>query len=398
MLVSKNRDTNSLLISEKKSLGRFLAFYTLLVFLLIAVSSLFFYQSQEKLMFSNNRTILSNYANEHIKRIKTLHHYFDERRVYPRDSRFRSAIYDLEEVKIFSLLRDGRVRLDSEIYQTGDKIHYVKILDNYYLGAKYLIIEIDADTKWQRESFETIGFYGFIAFVLLELFGLYLAKLFLGPMRDSIILLDRFIKDTTHELNTPLSTILANVERMDTSVMIESNKKKLERINIAAKTVSILYEDLKYLTLESERLSQNEPIDLKTVIEERIEYFDTMAKSKKIKIVHDLQSVIFVMDRKKCTRVIDNLISNAIKYNKRGGTVALYLREGILSVKDSGIGISEENIPYIFDRYMRFNNSEGGFGVGLSIVKKIIDEYKVDIKVESTLMQGTRITLQWKKD
>jgi len=346
-------------------------------------------------MLSNNKTILSNYANDHIKRLKILHHYFDERRVYPRDSRFRSAIYDPEEVEIFSLLKNNNVKLGSDIYQVGDKIHFIEILDNYYLGTKYLIIEIDASEEWFNDALGTIAFYGFIAFVLLELFGMYLAKLFLKPMRDSIILLDRFIKDTTHELNTPLSTILANVERMDTSVMVEKNKKKLERINIAAKTVSILYEDLTYLTLESERHSQDEPLDLKLVIEERIDYFNTMAKSKNIKIVRDLENVIFVMDRKKCTRVIDNLLSNAIKYNKREGSIAIYLRAGILSIEDSGIGISEESIPYIFDRYMRFNNSEGGFGVGLSIVKKIIDEYKVDIKVDSTPMEGTRITLRW---
>jgi len=101
------------------------------------------------------------------------------------------------------------------------------------------------------------------------------------------------------------------------------------------------------------------------------------------------------MDRRKLTRVIDNLISNAIKYNKRNGTVGIKLREGFLVVWDTGIGMKEEKIPFMFDRYMRFNNSEGGFGVGLSIVKKILNEYHISIEVESKEGEGTRMVLRW---
>jgi two-component system OmpR family sensor kinase len=64
-------------------------------------------------------------------------------------------------------------------------------------------------------------------------------------------------------------------------------------------------------------------------------------------------------------------------------------------VEDTGIGIEEEKIPFIFDRYLRFNSSEGGFGVGLSIVKKIVDEYTIDIEVDSKLGKGTRMVLRW---
>jgi len=92
---------------------------------------------------------------------------------------------------------------------------------------------------------------------------------------------------------------------------------------------------------------------------------------------------------------MNNLISNAIKYNKRNGTVGIQLREGLLVIWDTGIGMNEEKIPFMFDRYMRFNNSEGGFGVGLSIVKKILDEYHISIEVESTEGEGTRMVLRW---
>ena len=165
--------------------------------------------------------------------------------------------------------------------------------------------------------------------------------------------------------------------------------------NSAAKAVSVLYKDLTYLTLEQHKNSNDEEINLKELIEERCEYFDILAKSKNITFELDLQDTYIVIDRNKITRVIDNLISNAIKYNKRDGTIQIKTEANSLIIEDSGIGIDKEQIPYMFDRYMRFDSSEGGFGVGLSIVKNIIDEYGMNINVESELNQGTRIEIKW---
>ena len=395
MLVSKNKATNSLLKSEKKSLLRFLTLYVAMVIFVITVLSVFYYQSQEKLMLSDQRASLTKYAYIQTKRLKVLHYFFDERTTYPRDPRFRSAIYDIEFKKIFSILGDESIRFDEEIYITNKHIHFVKSLDEYYLGTKYLIIEISDDSVWRSDIWKNIIAYGLMVFFLFILFGLYLAKLFLKPMRDSLMLLDRFIKDTTHELNTPLSAILANIEMMDTEVMVEKNKKKLNRINIAAKTVSTLYKDLTYLTLEQEKENENSDVAIKPLIENRVEYFDILAKSKKITFVLNMEHSTLFIDKRKLVRVIDNLISNAIKYNKRGGEIKIILKNNRLSISDTGIGMSEEDIPFMFDRYMRFNQSEGGFGVGLSIVKKIIDEYNIKIEVESKEGEGTKVVLKW---
>ena len=396
MLVLKNKATNSLLRSEKKSLLRFLTLYVAMVTFLITLLSLFYYQSQEKLMLSDQRAMLTKYAYIQTRRLKVLHHFFPERTEYPRDPRFRSAIYDLEHMKIYSLLEDENVRFDAEeIYITNGHIHLVKMLDEFYLGTKYLIIEVEDSGAWRGEIWKNIITYGMALFIFFILFGLYLAKLFLKPMRDSIVLLDRFIKDTTHELNTPLSAILANIEMMDTDVMVEKNKTKLARINIAAKTVSVLYKDLTYLMLEEDKEKHDEEIEIKEMIYNRVEYFSVLAQSKHIAYDLDLEESTIIMDRRKFTRVIDNLISNAIKYNKRNGTIGIRSREGLLVIWDTGIGINEEKIPFMFDRYMRFNKSEGGFGIGLSIVKKILDEYQISIEVDSKEGEGTKMVLRW---
>jgi len=393
--VLRNRATNSLLRSEKKSLYRFLALYITMVVLGLVLLSVFYYESQKKLVLSNYRVMMSQYANIQTKRLKVLHHFYPEKVHYPRDRRFTSAIYDIEFNQIFSLNSIKEVHFDEEIYLINGYVHFIKGLDTYYLGTRYLVIEIKDDGRWQVAIWKDILFYGTVAFVLFLLFGLYLAKLFLKPMRDSIMLLDRFIKDTTHELNTPLSAILANIEMMDKEIMAERNRKKLDRINIAAKTVSVLYRDLTFLTLEQERKNKDELLDIKKIIQDRVEYFDILAKSKQIDFKLLLDDIKVVMDRRKFTRLLDNLISNAIKYNKRNGTVTIILKEKILVIEDTGIGISEENIPFMFDRYLRFNSSEGGFGVGLSIVKKIIDEYGWKISTVSEKEKGTRIEIRW---
>ena len=182
---------------------------------------------------------------------------------------------------------------------------------------------------------------------------------------------------------------------MDTDIMAEKNRKKLTRINIAAKTVSTLYNDLTYLTLEQEKENEDSKIALKPMIENRVEYFDILAKSKNITFTLLLEHSSIYIDKRKLSRVLDNIISNDIKYNKRGGNIEITLKENSLQIKDSGIGIAEEKIPFMFDRYMRFNQSEGGFGIGLSIVKKIVDEYSMQIAVISKEGEGTSMVLTW---
>jgi len=395
--VSKNKATNLLRSSEKSSLRRFLVLYFILVVMILSLLGTFYYQSKEKLMYSNQRTILSNYAHEQIQQLRRLHQDFPQKTEYPRSSEFRSAIYDIERSKIFSTLSPQPIYFNKAFYRKNGTIRFRMYLDDYYLGAKYLFIEIDEDKEWYSSVMMDIFTLGTIILIVLGIFGLFFVNLFLRPMKNSIVLLDDFIKDTTHELNTPISAILANVEMMDLDVMEEKNRKKLSRINIAAKTVSHLYQDLTYLTLDHNRQSKDEWIDLKRLIEDRVEYFAILAGSKKVTFDLNLNYSTIFIDGIKIARVVDNLISNAIKYNKRGGKIEITLRKDYFIVRDSGIGIEAEKVSDIFERYTRFNSSEGGFGIGLNIVKSIIDEYSLKISVQSVLKEGTSIRVDFLK-
>ena len=399
MLVSKSKGTSLHRSSERRSLLRFLVLYITLVTLLLVVLGMLFYKSQEDLMFSEQRTELSTYANEQYRKIRDFHKdHYPQSLIYPRNTKFRSAIYDLSGDKVFSLMKHKPRHFGRDIYRAKETIHFLKPLDdNYYLGAKYLFIEVDEDYSWKDNAMKDIMIYGTVTLIVLAIFGFFFVGIFLRPMRDAITLLDDFIKDTTHEINTPISAILANVEMMDKDAMGEKNERKLARINIAAKTVSHLYQDLTYLTLSHDRKSKDEWIDLKQLISDRVEYFAILAGSKKINFELDLKDSALFIDAVKIARVLDNLISNAIKYNKRNGTVSIVLRKNYLSVEDTGIGIESEKVNEIFERYTRFNSSEGGFGIGLNIVKSIVTEYDLQINVESILNKGTSIRVDFLK-
>ncbi|CAA6802836.1 MAG: Two-component system histidine kinase DccS [uncultured Sulfurovum sp.] len=399
MLVSKSKGINLHRNSECRSLLRFLILYITLVTLLLLLLGMLHYKSQEELMFSKKRALLSKYADEQYKAIKKFHNdQYPQSVTYPRNAKFRSAIHDLSGEKIFSLMKHKPKHFGRDIYRIEETIHFLKPLDdNYYLGAKYLFIEVDEDFLWRDNVIKDIIIYGTLTLFVLAIFGFFFVGVFLRPMRDSITLLDDFIKDTTHELNTPISAILANIEMMDKSTMGEKNEKKLVRINIAAKTVSHLYQDLTYLTLSHNRKSKDEWVDLKQLIQDRVEYFAILAGSKKITFTLDLKDSALFIDSIKIARVLDNLISNAIKYNKRYGTISIVLRKQYLSVQDTGIGIEAKEVNDIFERYTRFNASEGGFGIGLNIVKSIITEYDLHISVKSVLNQGTIIRVDFLK-
>jgi two-component system OmpR family sensor kinase len=348
-------------------------------------------------MFSNERTKLSTYANEQVKHLKMLHHWFPTQVEYPQDDRYKSAIYDIERILIYSTLDNSNIDFDREIYRAGENIHFVKYLDDYYLGAMYLFIEIPEDRTWHQVAITEIIIFGFIALIILGIFALFFVKILLKPMQDSVNLLDNFIKDTTHELNTPISAILANVEMMDRETMTAKNIKKIERINIAAKTVSHLYQDLTFLSLGHNRTSNDEWIDIKALIEDRADYFFILANSKKISFKLDLEESKLFIDSAKIARVIDNLISNAIKYNRRSGEINIVLRKNYFIVRDTGLGMKSEQVKAMFERYSRFSHSEGGFGIGLNIVKAIADEYSLRIGVSSDFGLGTSIKVNFKK-
>ncbi len=393
--MSKGWDTN-LLSSEKKTLRSFFLLYILFTITLLSVLGVIYYNFQKDLMLQKNRLELSYLANEQILKLKSLHVNFDKNRIYPRDTRFKSAIYDSSKKEIFSTFSQKKINFNEVIYMQDDKIYLIKEPESFYLGTKYLVLEVPSDEKWIGSVYNTLIVYGIVIFLVLVFFGYFLLRLLLKPMREAIELLDRFIKDTTHELNTPVNAIMSNIEMIDRSKLDEKLARKIKRIDIGARTVSNLYQDLTYLTLAHKIVSNDEKIDLKELIEERIEYFSLFCDSKKLDVSFTCKEHMSLhIDRKKIIKLLDNLISNAIKYNKIKGSIDIELGKNYFEVLDSGRGINKHKIDEMFQRYARADESVGGFGIGLSIVHMIALEYSLHVSIDSKESQWTKVRVSW---
>lgn len=232
------------------------------------------------------------------------------------------------------------------------------------------------------------------SFVLIALVSRFLVKIALKPLESKITMLNSFIKDFTHEINTPLSVILLSIEQFEKQQNIDTTK--FARMKLAAKTLSQTYSDLIFLTFPDTISNEEERIVMKEAIRERLEYFRLFFERKQIALSVDLQGDSTILASKsKINKMLDNLISNAIKYNKKGGFVSVNLKGRALSIKDSGYGIDEKNLTKIFERYARFNSDQGGFGIGLSLVKSICKEYHIEISCHSKLGEGSEFVLKW---
>jgi len=396
LLASKNRVTD-LASSEKQTLFRFATLFILLSIIIIEGFSFMYYSSQKELMLQEKKSTLESYAKGFLQDLKRLHINFDKTQLYPRNKNYESAIFDSAERMIFAS-SPTKLRVDKILYLQEGYVTLVTLAESYYLGAKYVVVKIKDDEFWFRKTRKELIIFNILAFAFMFVIGTVLLRLFLKPMRDALVLLDRFIKDTTHELNTPVSTIVTNIEMIDRSQLDAKLIKKINRIDIGAKTISNIYQDLTYLTLGNKIVTKDEKLDVAVVIEERLEYFKSLADAKRVTLHKKLTATpTLFIDKAKFSKLLDNLLSNAIKYNKQNGSITVTLNTNSLEVTDTGIGIAKEHIGKMQERYSRFNNSSGGFGLGLNIVSSIAEEYKLTIQIDSEEKKWTKVSVSWLK-
>ena len=213
-----------------------------------------------------------------------------------------------------------------------------------------------------------------------------------------------FLGNVSHELKTPIFNIQGYVETLIGGAIYDKavNKKYLQRTNKSVDRLIYIIQDLETISqLESEELKlELTQWKLKNLISEIIEQFEIKAKQKTIKLIHDERStnLLVYADKGKIHQVLSNLISNSIKYGKKGGSTMIRCHEQLeggcqVSIKDNGIGIAQKNINRLFERFYRVDTSrsreQGGTGLGLAIVKHIIEAHGETVNVKSAPGKGT---------
>lgn len=215
----------------------------------------------------------------------------------------------------------------------------------------------------------------------------------------------QFTGDASHELKTPLTILKGEIEmalrsKDDVQYMKEVLKSSLEEIDRMSYIVRSLL-DLAKMDVEKGALAKA-PVRLDKVLAERHEHLRRLAFDSAVQLdILENKPVTVLGDQVRLSQLIYNLIDNAIKYTHRGGRVELRLgQEGqtvFFSVKDTGVGISEEDLPYIFDRFYRVDKARtrevGGAGLGLSICKEIAEAHGGTLTAQSVPGKGSIFTV-----
>lgn len=206
--------------------------------------------------------------------------------------------------------------------------------------------------------------------------------------------LEKNLRQTIHELNIPVSTINMNVQLLQKSLTDEKSLSRLERIKKASNNLLKLYENMEYeIKKEIDKIEKTE-FFLEDIIKVSLGKFEDIKKDTKFDL--HIQNVELTSDYNGFVITLDNLISNAIKYNSKvKPLVKIEFKEPVLSIFNKGYKIDTKNLFIVFDKYFQEDTSKDGFGLGLTIVKEFCDKNRISINIES-LEDGTKFNLNLK--
>jgi two-component system OmpR family sensor kinase len=202
-------------------------------------------------------------------------------------------------------------------------------------------------------------FLSLISALLSILFSLYS----LSPIKESLRLLEEFIKDIIHDLNTPITSILINLKMMEKNEETQSIEQSTKAISMLHKNLDIY---LKNSKLESEKFM------LSDVINEQVEFFKPLYDHLEWKV--NIEDRVIYSNKNALSRIIYNLLSNACKYNTHNGFIHIETHEKKLIISNKSYGIKHPE--RIFERF--YKESERGLGIGLHIVDKLTKELQIE--------------------
>ncbi len=207
-------------------------------------------------------------------------------------------------------------------------------------------------------------------------------------------MLEHLVKESLHEINLPISTIEANIKMLEKKTSEEKDLKRINRIKEALDRLERLYKMLAYNIKKEIYDIEKEEFRVDELVKNRVEFFKELNRNN---FILNLKQLRVKADKIGLEQVIDNIIENAMKYSKKGSSIEIGIEDSLLYIKDNGIGIEQEKLPFIFQRYYQEDNTNEGEGIGLSIVKKYCDIQGVRLNIESKKGIGTKVSFDFKK-
>jgi signal transduction histidine kinase len=235
---------------------------------------------------------------------------------------------------------------------------------------------------------------------LLTILLLLILALLFGYTLSSYLLSQKFkvdenllhlTKEILHELNIPIATIQANTALLKRTLK-ESEKglKRLSRIDSSTSRLNRLYIELVYSIKKEIHSIEKEEFLLEELVRERVEEMKLLNRNP---FVLKLESHRVYVDKIGFEKVLDNLLSNAMKYSDKNSTIEIILENNYLKILDHGIGMDETELITIYERYYQLDNTVHGEGIGLALVKAYCDDEKIKISINSKKEKGTKVSL-----
>lgn len=198
-------------------------------------------------------------------------------------------------------------------------------------------------------------------------------------------------KEILHELAIPISTIQANSLLLSRTLKEdEKSMKRLGRIEDSSKRLERLYEELLYSIKKEIQTVEREKTDIVALIEERVKIMRLLNRNS---FVLELEAHSLMVDKIGFEKMLDNILTNAMKYSPKESQIELKLKDGLLTIQDHGIGMDADALKNVYNRYYQSSNTNRGEGIGLALVRAYCLDEKIEIEIESQKNQGTVVRL-----
>lgn len=314
----------------------------------------------------------------------------------PESVRFKTAIYSMNYELIYSDLAHTFEKPDFRINVIDPYLYYLKEVQQVNGEIFYWIVGLKLN---YTKIFFISTMLFFIVLFLVFLMSMLFVNTSVYPYKKMQQYMNDFFNDAMHELKTPLGVININLELISKYI---TETKHIQRIKAATKQMQMTYEDVEYYIKHNKVLYHKEVINLSEYLLMRISFFEDLALPKSITIERFIEEGLRVyINKVELQRIIDNTLSNAIKYSYFAGRVIVTLQkneenECVLTIKDEGQGIKD--IHKVLRRFEREDGIQGGFGLGLNIVQNICNMNDIDMEVRSIEKGGSTFLYHFRLD
>lgn len=309
---------------------------------------------------------------------------------------FSALIYQLISTEINHFANSQKTRIERRLVPINQNPPFPPII----------LIDDDLISESQNRLLINLIIINGVIFIISGSLSYFLAGLTLSPIQKMTEDQKRFISDASHELKTPITALKAMLEvsLRDPKLNLNESKKVLTDAVFATNQLKTLSDSL----LELNHLNDNgsslnfQPISIKKLMVESVKKIKPKADKKKITIKSLPIIGNIIVDNQKIEELFLILLDNAIKYSPKSSTIKFIAiqkdKHLIIKIIDQGIGISSKDLPHIFDRFYRADNARtknnaSGYGIGLSIAQKIVDQHHGKITVNSQLNSGSQFII-----